>query len=192
MSDQEIRALERQTQADPADSDAQIKLFTARRRAGIPVESYFRLRNTQNGKFYQYWDRYSGMDDISPGRVHETTNIDTRINAAGFFKDRLSALKEVAILLKRGADLTNYQLVEFQTMTMEIAGPSLASIQDEIEVELLQAKKEQQLKKLRKLETEEQELLKQRTLAEKAKLEKLEAKETSLQKKLKGKKNAAI
>jgi len=180
MSDQEIRALERQVQSDPANHDAQIKLFTARRRAGAPVESSYRIRNIQTGKYFQYWNNYDGLKQL-----HDST-----ISGAEEYKTREEALKVIHSHAKKGADWSNYQLVEYQTMRLEIAGASLSTILDQIEVELLQAKKELQLKKLRKLEIEEQELLKQKTLAEKVKLEKLEAQEASLQKKLKGKKNA--
>jgi len=164
MSDQEIRALERQVQSDPADTDAKVKLFTARRRAGVPIETYFRLRNIQNKKYFQYWDSYGRS-------IRETTIEEPR--SAGFFRTREAALKEVKALHKRGAELSNYQLVEFQTMTLEIVGPVLSTMMDQIEVELLHAKKELQLKKLQKLEVEEQELLKQRTLVEKSQASKI-------------------
>jgi hypothetical protein len=186
MSDQEIRALERQVQTDPADANAQIKLFTARRRAGVPVESYYRLLNIKTGKYYQYWARYYD-GNANGGRTVDTNITDPRINANGFFKTREMALREVKTLHRHGVELANYQLVEFQTMTLEIVGPILSTILDQIEVELLHAKKEQQLRKLQKLETEEQELLKKKTLQEKAKLQKLEAKEADLREKLEAK-----
>jgi len=184
MSDQEIRALERQVQADPVDTETQVRLFTARRRAGVPIESYFRLRNIQNGKYFQYWDSYG--HNIRETIASRQVGAHEHPQSVGFFKSREAALKEVKALHKRGAELSTYQLVEFQTMTLEIAGPIVSTMMDQIEVELLHAKKELQLKKLQKLEVEEQELLKQRTLVEKAKLQKLEAKEASLQKKVEG------
>lgn len=176
MSDQEIRALERQAQTDPGDADAQIKLFTARRRAGVPIESTFRIRNIKTGKYFQYWSNYDGIKQL-----HDVTT------GAEEFKSRETALKHIHSLSKKGVNWDDYQLVECQTMRLEIAGPPLSTLMDQIEVELLHAKKEQQLRKLQKLETEEQELLKKKTLQEKAKLQKLEAKEADLREKLEAK-----
>jgi len=195
MSDQEIRALERQAQADPADTDAQVKLFAARRRTGVTCESTFQIRNIKSGKYIQSW--YQGHAEIMKANrseknlvLREATLSFVSATGQGRYSTREAILKDIKRLQKAGLDLASYQIVELQTMTLETPGPTLIDIVDQIDVELLQARKEAQLKKLQKIEVEEKALLQERMLTEQAKLKKLEAavekKEASLKKKLKG------
>lgn len=177
MSDQELRALERQVLADPSDEGSQIRLFNARKRTGVPFQSYFRLRNLTTGKYYktyQSWTKTveeSALESILEGH---------RAYDSSFFSTRDHAIKEIHRLVKAKVDLSNYQLVEYQSMTLEISGPPLSTMTEQIEVEMLQAKKEAQLKKLKKIEIEEQALLEARKANELAKLKKLEEKEQAL------------
>ena len=178
MSDEELRALERQYAATP-DEETAVKLFNARRRSGFIVETVYVLQNSKNKRYYQSWYRYSEQ----PREINSITDLSA---TAGLFKTRLAALKEVK-RLRKSINIDHYQLVEIQTMRLETAGPLIKDMIDQLEMELLQAEKETQLEKLKKIETEEQALLELKKKQEKEKLAKIQAKEEALQKKLKKK-----
>lgn len=177
MSDEELRALERQYQTTP-DEETGTRLFNARRRAGFEVDTIFALRNSKNGRYFQSWFPYGARQPSEVANIKELTP------QYGLFKNREDLFKEVKRLQRGKVNISNYQIVEVQTMRLETAGPSVSDMTDQIELELLQAKKESQLKKLKKLEVEEQALLEIKKKQEKEKLAKLQKEEEKLQKKL--------
>lgn len=179
MSDQEIRALERQLAQNPADADVAARLVNARRRSGIQTNGHYVIQNSKNGKYYHDW--YPG------GQIREVKAYADLSPYGGIFKTREAAFNLMR-RLQREANIDHYRLVEVQTL--ELPGPLFGEIKDQMEMELLQAKKEAQLAKLQALETKEQALLEKKKLAQHEKLKKLEAAEAKLQKRLaKGKKD---
>jgi hypothetical protein len=180
MSDHEIRSLERQLAQNPSDPEVAARLFNARRRAGIAIETHYGLQNSSSGKYLLYW--YPGN-----ARIEETKNLGPGNGYKNIFKTREAAYNEVRRIQRGGFNIDHYRIVEIQTLTLETPGPLIGEIGDQIEMELLQAKKEAQISKLKELETKEQELLEKKKRAQQEKLKKIEAAEAKLQKKIKSK-----
>ncbi|MCI0560899.1 MAG: hypothetical protein MN733_20635 [Nitrososphaera sp.] len=116
MSDQDIREIERQLQADPTSIELAAKFASMKRRAGAVITSVFKIRGP-NGKFYagqkyQYFNNHGGRAirwSTIKGTVFTSPK---KLEAAIQF---MSATK---------VDLSKVQILELQTITVSEAPAS--------------------------------------------------------------------
>lgn len=155
MSDEELRNLEREVQANPEDPDLQLKFFNARARAsGQNFVVYWKIREKKTGLFC------SGRLTADPYRRDES--LFTPAGKAWTDKNTMYTFLRKGVQKKErglGERLKRSEIVEYQTLTLESVLTNMDDELNSLELEILRAEKDANLKRVKELEAKEKKLL---------------------------------
>jgi len=165
MTDNELRRLEREAAANPADEDLQIRLFTAKLRASSPnIKSSWKIKN-KNGQYISRTERrwqQGGLGAAPHGGRYVEELVFAKKGKEWDSKEDLYKFLKTFTKTGLAKQLDGCELIEYRTMRMECSRSLVTEELNNVELELLRAQKEASLKKLKILEEKEKKLLEER------------------------------